>query len=443
MLQQTSNTWTKTLNKLGEEFSDGILSTWFNKIEFLSEENGKLILSTTSKSVREWVLDNYFHKLREIVNIINNDVKSIEIILVDNHHKKISNIKNEFEVLSIVNTNYTLDNFVEGKSNEFAYLASKIVAENCRSKDIPQISYLYSDVGMGKTHLLQAIYNRVKNNNDGTRAIYLSADKFMYLYMNSVKENNVVSFRKAVRQCDIFLMDDIQFIFGKKSTQAEVMSLINDLISENKKVIISGEKKPSDFNNIDERIKSRLGSGLLLKIESPDNSLKQQIVKKKMKGFGLMLEDDMVTQIAKSSKSNIREIEGILNQAATRFNLLNIDVTIDEIKSIIKDYNASQEVIISQITVKHIQDAVLKSCLITKSDLNSESRVSAIVFARQMFTYLAKRYTNCSLDQIGSFIGGKKHSTVLYYIKTFEKKLSENSSMNNLYNSCLKLLEKS
>ena len=324
-----------------------------------------------------------------------------------------------------LNTRYTFDSFVVGKSNEFAHAASRAVAEQPSKAYNPL--FLYGGVGMGKTHLMHAIGHTIKQRNPAARLSYVSAEKFTIEVINSLRFDKMFSFRERFHTVDVLLVDDIQFIVGKERTQEEFFHTFNALYEQHKQIVISSDCLPKDINSIEERLRSRFEWGLIADIQPPDLETKIAILQRKAENDRFVLPDDVAEYIARAIKSNVRELEGALTRLMAYASLTGAVVSLATAQQVLRNIIASQE---KRVTIEVIQKRVSEHFNLREQDLKVRSNTRAIAFPRQVAMYIVKQLTTASLPEIGRQFGGKHHTTVLHSINKIEEMRRSDKELN-------------
>ena len=340
--------------------------------------------------------------------------------LEDLNLSKVTKIKDSILNYNRLNPNLNFDNFIKGSSNEIALTSSKKVCEQI-SRYNPL--YIYGGVGLGKTHLLNAIGLSLQNDNN---VMFISAERFMYHFIKSIKKNDMVNFKDFFRKSSVFIIDDIQFIRGKESLQEEFFHTFNSLIEKNSQIIISSDRSPMKLDRVQERIKSRLSGGLIVDIDTPDLDLKIKIIKTKLISMqnqfkeNINISDEVITFIANECKTNIRELIGILNRLIAFSRIHKKTLTIIDCKKILKDVFNQVKV----VTVDKIQNTVSSFFNIPLTEMLSQRRSRPLARPRQIAMYLAKKLTTRSLPEIGRRFANRDHTTVIHAVKTITR-LSE------------------
>ena len=383
--------WEEIQTSFKKTFGNEIYNSWLQKISLIKEFNDYLILGVPTRFFRDWIVSRYLDKILEQVKSFKLSLNRIEFKIIEENKQnseyikidqlnKVTEIKDSLLNYNRLNTNLNFDNFIEGKSNDIALSYSKKVCEHI-SRYNPL--YICGGVGLGKTHLLNAIGLELQNENN---VMYISAERFMYHFIKSIKKNDMVNFKDFFRKSSVFIIDDIQFISGKESLQEEFFHTFNSLIDKGSQIIISADRDPLKLDRVQERIKSRLAGGLVVSIDTPDVELKRKIVKKKIEEIqnqfkeNINLNDEVINFIANESKTNIRELIGVLNRVVAFGRVHNKDLTINDCKNILKDiFNQ-----IRVITVDKIQNVVSNYFNIGLSEMLSQRRSRPLARPRQV-----------------------------------------------------------
>ncbi len=439
--------WEDVLKSFEKTFGSEIYKSWLQKISLVKEYNDYLILSVPTRFFRDWIVSRYLDKILEQVKtfklslnriefkIIEESKNSADIVKIDELNK-ITEIKDSILNYNRLNPNLNFENFIQGKSNEIALSYSKKVCEHV-SRYNPL--YICGGVGLGKTHLLNAIGLNLQSENN---VMFISAERFMYHFIKSIKKNDMVNFKDFFRKSSVFIIDDIQFIRGKESLQEEFFHTFNSLMDKGSQIIISADRNPMKLDRIQERIKSRLAGGLVVDIEAPDLELKIEIIKKKIQEIknqfkeNIDLSDEVINYIANESKTNIRELIGILNRVVAFSRVHNKVLTTSDCKNILKDVFSQIKV----ITVDKIQNVVSNYFNIPLSDMLSQRRSRPLARPRQIAMYIAKKMTTRSLPEIGRRFANRDHTTVIHAVKTITRLSEQDDEMKKNINQIKSLL---
>mgnify|MGYP001338922943 FL=1 len=438
------SSWDRTLSVLRAELGEATFRSWFKHIEFGELIEKKLVLYVPTKFMKDWIHTHYSDRILTILKNDNIPVSSIFFELqkfkttkeplnnnlektttsskLSVHTKYSSDESGDHNSMlgAPLDPNLSFDNFVVGGSNELAYAAAKRITEVERVSFNPL--FLYGGVGLGKTHLMHAMALEIKKNWPERKVLYLSAEKFMYQFIKALRFKDTMSFKQQFRAVDVLMVDDIQFIAGKDSTQEEFFHTFNTLIDHNHQVVISADRSPVDLDGIEERIRSRLGWGLVTDIHASDYELRLGVLQTKAKKHvednpEIIIKDNILEFLAQRIDSNIRVLEGALNRVIAYSSFVNKPLTIEMAQEVLKDLiRASQR----KITIDDIQRKVADYYNIRLSDLLSARRSRTIARPRQVAMYLSKILTTRSLPEIGRKFGGRDHTTVIHAVKRIE-----------------------
>lgn len=437
-------------NKLGIN----IYESWLKKISFLDEFNNYILLSVPTRFIRDWITSRYLDQILQIIKKYKKDIIRIEFKISEqnlpaNNFEKINLktidsseniafIKDSYLQYNRIDPNKRFDNFITGSSNKLAYEASlKVVEDTSHYNPL----YIYSGVGMGKTHLLNAIGFELKKNS---KVMFISAERFMYQFVKSIKSNDMVKFKDYFRNTDVLLIDDIQFISGKEAMQEEFFHTFNALLDKGSQIIVSADRAPNKLSRIQDRIKSRFSGGLVVDIQNPDNDLRKKIVESKVEDFNSLNSDQFKISreiqdfISNEIKASVRELVGAINRIISFSRIYNKVPNLTETKIILRDLLNLGE---NKVTIDLIQTLVCKYFKISKNEMLSSRRSRYLVRPRQIAIYLTKILTSKSLPEIGREFSNRDHTTIIHSVKTIEKLKERNldmvDSINNLKNQIL------
>ena len=439
--------WDQIQLSFKKAFGNEVYNSWLQKISLLKEYNDYLVLGVPTRFFRDWIVSRYLDKILEEVKIFKLSLNRIEFKIIEENKQnqeivkideisKITEIKDSILNYNRLNPNLNFLNFVKGKSNDIALSYSKRVCE-----DISRYNPLYvcGGVGLGKTHLLNAIGLELQDNNN---VMFISAERFMYHFIKSIKKNDMVNFKDFFRKSSVFIIDDIQFISGKESLQEEFFHTFNSLMDKGSQIVISSDRSPMKLDKVQDRIKSRLAGGLVVDIDAPDLELKIKIIKKKIEEIqtqfkeSINLNDDVINYIANESKTSVRELIGILNRVIAFGRVHNRTLNINDCKNILKDvFNQ-----IKVITVDKIQNVVANYFNISLQDMLSQRRSRPLARPRQIAMFLAKKMTSRSLPEIGRRFANRDHTTVIHAVKTINRLSDQDDEMKKNINQIKSLL---
>ena len=439
--------WQEVQTAFKKTFGAEVYDSWLQKISLIKEYNDFLILGVPTRFFRDWIVSRYLDKILEQVRNFKLSINRVEFKIIEenkqnqelfkiNEINKVTEIKDSILNYNRLNPNLNFENFIQGKSNDIALSYSRKVCEHL-SRYNPL--YICGGVGLGKTHLLNAIGLTLQNDNN---VMFISAERFMYHFIKSIKKNDMVNFKDFFRKSSVFIIDDIQFISGKESLQEEFFHTFNSLMDKGSQIIISADRAPTKLDRVQERMKSRLGGGLVVDIETPDLELKIKIIKKKIEEIqsqfkeNINLDNDVINYIASESKTNIRELIGVLNRVIAFSRVNNKTLNVTDCKNILKDvFNQ-----IRVITVDKIQNVVSNYFNIPLSEMLSQRRSRPLARPRQIAMYLAKKMTARSLPEIGRRFANRDHTTVIHAVKTISRLSEQDDEMKKNINQIKSLL---
>jgi len=441
---------TEMKNKMGLD----IYESWLKKIDFVEEFSNYVLLSVPTRFIRDWIVSRYLDQILKIIKNYKKNIIRVEFKIIEKKSEKDEKARNNLQPLEInenvsfikdsylqynrIDPNKRFENFLTGPSNKLAYEASLKVSEN-----ISQYNplYIYGGVGMGKTHLLNSIGLELKKSN---KVMFISAERFMYQFVKSIKANDMVKFKEYFRNTDILLIDDIQFMNGKEAMQEEFFHTFNALLDKGSQIILSADRAPNKLSRIQERIKSRFSGGLVVDIQKPDYELRKKIVEKKTEELNnfysekVKISQEIKDFISTEITASIREIVGAINRVVSYSRIYNKIPSLAETKIIIKDLLNLSE---NKVTIDLIQTVVCKFFKISKSEMLSSRRSRYLVRPRQTAIYLTKILTSKSLPEIGREFSNRDHTTIIHSVKTIEKLKEKNPDMveniNKLKNQIL------
>ena len=424
-------------NKLGLE----IYESWLKKIAFIDEFNNYILLSVPTRFIRDWITSRYLDQILQIIKKFKKNIIRVEFKIVDQIDEKnldlenvkstdlnenVSFIKDSYLQYNRIDPNKTFENFITGSSNKLAYEASLKVSENVSHYNP---LYIYGGVGMGKTHLLNSIGFQLKKNN---KVMFISAERFMYQFVKSIKSNDMVKFKEYFRNTDILLIDDIQFMNGKEAMQEEFFHTFNALLDKGSQIIVSADRAPNKLLRIQERIKSRFSGGLVIDIQKPDYELRKKIVEKKTEELtNLYAGQNKISQeiqnfVSQEITTSIRELVGAINRLVSFSRIYNKIPNLSETKIVLKDLLNIGE---NKVTIDLIQTVVCKFFKISKNEMLSSRRSRYLVRPRQTAIYLTKILTSKSLPEIGREFSNRDHTTIIHSVKTIEKLKDKDTDM--------------
>ena len=419
---------------LKDEVTQIAYDTWFRPLEIIEIKGNNIVFKANSLYNQEMLQTRYADLILNTFKYITNMEWTFSVIweekkqevgnnaIISNSQK--DSLDSDVDTYNkTLNSKYTFETFVVGNNNRFAHAAAIAVGEKPGESYNPL--FLYGGVGLGKTHLMQAIGNRIIQNNKSAKVLYVTSEKFTNQLINAIKDNKNEIFRNKYRTIDVLLIDDIQFIAGKERVQEEFFHTFNALYEDKKQIIISSDKPPRDIPFLEDRLKSRFEWGLLADISCPDYETRLAILRKKAGDEKIIVDDSILANIANKIDSNIRELEGVFNKIIARASLTHSPITIELAEKTINEFKAESEKVLS---TDFIQETVAKYFNINKDDLASNKRSNEIAFPRQIAMYLCREVANMSYPKIGEDFGNRDHSTVMHACKKIEKEVKEKNN---------------
>ncbi len=435
--------WQRIRDRLRKDLGETTYRSWLAPLQLHEASNETIILAVPTRFMREWVQSHYSEELQRLWKQELSDLKKFAIIVdrssVAPKETEAKTATQEVtakpsheddELLSIsspLDPRFTFDNFVIGKSNELAYAAARRVAEGDQVLTGCNPLFVHGGVGLGKTHLMHAIAWHIRQHNPERRVIYLSAEKFMYQFIRALRNKEAFAFKEMFRSVDILMIDDIQFIAGKESTQEEFFHTFNSLVDQNKQLVISGDRSPADIEGIEERIRSRLGWGLVADVQTTTYELRLGILQSKLEQMpNVQVPSKVVEFLAHKITSNVRELEGALNRVVAHSTLVGRAITLESTQEVLSDLLRAND---RRITIEDIQKKVTQHYNIKMTDMQSARRSRVVARPRQVAMYLAKKLTSRSLPEIGRKFGGRDHTTVMHAVKRIDELCQSDSSI--------------
>jgi chromosomal replication initiator protein len=443
---QIQSQWARVRGKLRAEMGETAYKNWLKKLTLLQVRGQDVEMAVPTRFVRDWIVSHYQDRLRALWQAENPALRGVEVIVdssslaaaegkpagrsleaeapaVEYARKDNGDAPTGNFIGAALDPRLTFEEFVTGKSNELAYAAAYRVAD---SKTVPfNPLFLYGGVGLGKTHLMHAIAWHIRKKSPERRVIYLSAEKFMYQFVRALRDKNTMAFKEQFRSVDVLMIDDVQFISGKDSTQEEFFHTFNALVDQNRQVVISADKSPSDLEGMEERMKSRLGWGLVADIHPTTYELRLGILQAKAERMKIETPPKVMEFLAHKITSNVRELEGALNRIMAHSQLVGRPITLETTQEVLHDLLRAND---RRVTIEEIQKRVAEHFNIKVSDMHSARRSRAVARPRQVAMYLAKQLTPRSLPEIGRKFGGRDHTTVMHAVRKVEELRTADSS---------------
>jgi chromosomal replication initiator protein len=440
--------WTRIVGQLREEIGEAAYRSWLQPLSLERIDGGQAVIAAPTPFLRDWVASHYADRVLALWRAENRHVLRVSIMVARNGRLNGSqapaasgadgdilrpsasslpeavgslDIGEDKAQLSALDPRFSFENFVVGTPNQFAHAAARRVAEACASPvhTVPfNPLFLYGGVGLGKTHLMHAVAWYVRRQACNRKVIYLSAEKFMYQFIRALRFKSTMDFKEQFRSVDLLMIDDVQFISGKESTQEEFFHTFNALVDQNRQIVISADKSPSDLEGLEERMRSRLGWGLVADLHPTTYELRLGILQSKAEQAGVRVPQKVMEFLAHKITSNVRELEGALNRIIADMQLIGREVTLETAQELLRDLLRSCE---RRVTIDEIQKRVAEHFNIRLSEMTSARRARAVARPRQVAMYLAKQLTSRSLPEIGRKFGGRDHTTVMHAVRKVEE----------------------
>jgi len=445
--------WENTLVDIELNISRANFSTWFKDTYIIKQESGVISLGVPNQFVKDWMVQKYHRFILKTLRGFSDGVRGLEYNIIKDRG---NGVKKELGMGAVkkpaptyelplkdfyinkndnLNPRYTFDNFVVGPFNELAHAASQAVIKK------PGIAYnplfLYSPTGHGKTHLAQAVGNQLKKMNPSRKVFYLTSEKFTVDYVNAVQEARVNVFKEKYRQYDVFIMDDIQFLSKKEKTQEELFHLFNALYDNNKQIILTSDKHPNYIPDLESRLKSRFGAGMIVDIPAPDHDSRVAILKSKALHNNFLLSDKIVDFLASTIQGNIRDLEGALNTIICQSQLQDATLTLPEIESLIKNNTRTKKL----VSAKEVVRKVAEFYDITEKNIYEKTRRKEVVKPRQLIMYILREDFGISYPSIGQKLGGRDHTTVIHSCEKIRRNLKSDSVLEQEINQIRMILK--
>ena len=447
--------WVRVCDRLRKEIGDKAFKTWFGEVELGELKTGKLRLYAPTRFVRDWVARHYGDRVLAYWQAVHAEVANVEVNLVPPPAPRRPN-----EIIAVPpvpsaqnyqppmprmgpsigrggedsfqgpEARYTFANFVVGKPNEFAYAAARNIAEQDRPLPERNPLYIFGGVGLGKTHLMHAIWHAIRERDPKTRVLYLTAESFVNRFIQALRSKNTGQFKELFRNVDVLMVDDVQFICGKEASQDEFFFTFNSLVEQNKQIVLSSEKPPSELQDIEERMRSRLGSGLVADIHSSTYELRLSILQTKAESARVPVPHAVLEFLAHKISTNIRELEGALTRVVAFSSLTGRAMSVELAQDVLKDVFPQGEA--AEVSIKRIQDLVAERFNMSLEELCGDKRSQNIVYPRQVAMYLSRELTDSSLPKIGKEFGGRDHTTVIHATSKIARLIREDRSVYNL-----------
>ncbi len=437
--------WTKTIDAISTEVGSQTFDLWFRPLKFIELQDQQIILEVPNKFFKEWIEDHFPGIIPETVKTFLKKEISVKFKVYEKNEDPVlrkieTKQENRRAKLAnrgiFLNPKFTFDSFVVGASNQFAHAAARAIA------DAPGKAYnplfIFGGVGLGKTHLMNAIGNRIVDKQSNIKLMYAPAEQFTNEFVYSMRNDKMDEFKAKYRNLDVLIIDDIQFIAGKSGTQEELFHTFNALYDSHKQIVFSSDRPPKDISPITERLRSRFGMGLIADIQIPDVETKMAILGKKSDMEGIQLPEDVSYFLASRIKSNIRDLEACMIRLGAHSSLTGKTITVEMTKDVLKDFILDEE---KALTIDYIQKQICEYYGLKLQDIKARKRTRDIAFPRQIAMYLSKTLTDSSLSEIGKNFGGKDHSTVIHSCKLIDERRKKDEEFDKKIDYLIKKIK--
>ena len=418
--------WEEALKHIEQKIGRQNFETWIRPLQVKVGQPGHFTLEVPNKFFRDWLVEHFLTTIQESLSAVVNQAVTISVVINQQPQRRSEPVRGYDRPRQEVpkNTNligkYTFESFVVGASNQFAQAASVAVASQPGEHYNPL--FIYGDVGLGKTHLVNAIGNAVLSKRPGAKVVYLTSEAFMNELIASLRRDKMSEFKAHYRNIDLLVIDDVQFLAGKERTQEEFFHTFNSLYESHKQIVITSDKFPKEIPDLENRLRNRFEWGLIADIQSPDMETRVAILQKKAEIEGVNLHHDVAVFLASHITSNVRELEGALTRLGAFASLTKTEITTDLAKEVLRNTLGG---IHKEVTVENIQKTICDHFNVRLGDLKSKRRTKNIALPRQVAMYLCRQYTSTSFPVIGSKFGGRDHSTVIHASKSIEEKIKK------------------
>jgi chromosomal replication initiator protein len=418
-MPETKQVWDSVLSEIELSVSKATFTTWFKHTGILKEEGGVVFLSVPNQFVKEWLVNKYHKTILRKLRDMHEHIRNVEYVVVKEPPKEapVRRIDSPTVELPLadyyvnkddnLNPRYTFENFIVGSFNDLAYAAAQAVIKK------PGIAYnplfIYGNTGHGKTHLIQAIGNYFKNTSQSKKVYYVTSENYYLGFVNAMQENKIMNFKEKYRVYDVLIMDDVQFLSNKEKTQEELFHLFNTLYDNNRQIIFSSDKHIHQIPNLEDRLKSRFAAGMIVDIQAPDYDSRVAIIKAKCESHQSELPQEIIEYLA-ASETNIRELEGIINTITYHFQLKNKDLSLLEVKNIIKETSRPKRT----FSVKEVIKTIADFYDVPENSIYEKTRRKEVVKPRQIIMYILREDFKVSYPTIGEKLGGRDHTTVIH-----------------------------
>jgi len=431
--------WQAIYDELAKALPTHAINTWFEPVIPIAFSNSELVLEVPSQFFYEWIESHYIKTLKQIITKVHNhDIKtrfiiSAEKIEINKTNTPTSNkTRNYSQPRLLLNKNYTFESFIEGPNNQFAKTAAETIASDPGKNSFNPL-IIYGGVGLGKTHLLHSIGNKINSSNRPYNIVLATSEKFTLDFVNSLRKNKTVEFAKQYRRADVLLIDDIQFFRGKEQTQEQFFHTFNELYQSGKQIVLTADRFPGEMQGLQDRLLSRFQSGLSVDIQPPNFEMRVAILMEKAEQNGVDLSYDVMEFIATHIKSNVRDLEGTIIRLLAKSSLMNQEIDFNLVREVVQERVGKTAV--TDLTVEDVVRRVSELSNVSERDIVGKSRKMEIAEARQVSMYLCRSIIGTSLNNIGVYFGGRDHTTVMHAVKIIDQKRVKNKRVEKIVTS--------
>jgi len=426
LVEDSVDMWQKVLNHLEQQLGKQNFETWIKPLKVKMGQSGRITLEVPNKFFRDWLIEHFLVTIQDTLANLLHQTVTVSVIINHQSQKHIEPtrrinppVHGTTRTTSLIGK-YTFDSFIVGSSNQFAHAASEAVANQPGGNYNPL--FIYGGVGLGKTHLVNAIGHKVLSNRPSARVVYLTSESFMNELIASLRRDRMSEFKAHFRNVDVLIIDDVQFLAGKERTQEEFFHTFNSLYESHKQIIITSDKFPKEIPELESRLRNRFEWGLIADIQPPDVETRIAILLKKAETEKVVLPHDVAVFIATNIDSNVRELEGALTRLGAFASLTKTEITTDLAKEVLRNTLGGLH---REVTIENIQKMICEYFNVKIGELKSKRRTRNIALPRQLAMYLCRQYTSTSFPVIGSKFGGRDHSTVIHASKSIEEKIKK------------------
>lgn len=432
--------WGLTLEQLRSTLPGHAINTWFEPLVPVAISNNELVIEVPNQFSYEWIDSHYAKNLKNAIGVVSKNTIDYKFIVSAKGQKReieeiqsFSTKQKEYVQPPVdLNKTYTFSSFIQGSNNDFAKTAAETVSEDPGKNSFSPL-IIYGGVGLGKTHLIHAIGNRIHEKNPSLKVVIVTSEKFTLDFVNSLRKNRTIEFAQQYRKADVLLIDDIQFFRGKEQTQEQFFHTFNVLQQSGKQIVMTADKYPGEMKGLQDRLLSRFQSGLSVDIQPPNYEIRVAILLEKAEQNGLSVDYEIIEFIAKHIKNNVRELEGAIIRILAKSSLMNKEIDFDLVKEVVKERVGSS--LLSELSIEDIVKKVSEISNVSELEIVGKSRKMEIAEARQISMFLCRDLMGLSLSNVGVYFGGRDHTTVIHAVKTIKNKIQNDERVKDQIDS--------